>query len=109
MKNYLSPGKFQLIHSEKVLGLYYAIDSIHIIIYILYKNKNFIKPTYEGIFENSIFINQQNIFVTTLLYENKNFNSQDSVINNIIIDIILEENKDFINQFLNQEINGKIK
>lgn len=63
----------------------------------------YIGHSYQGIFENLIDLDDPNISITTLLYKNENFNSPDSTVSNMIIDIILEENKDFINQFLNQK------
>lgn len=36
MRNYLKQGNFQLIYSEKTLGLYYSIDRGYVIIYIYY-------------------------------------------------------------------------
>ena len=103
MNNTLLKDKFQLVYHEGMLCLYYGINNEDkILIYVLFKNYIF-KIENSGQWQHTLNIENSKICITTLLYENKNFLTEDSIITKMIIDIIMEENKDFINQFLNQE------
>jgi hypothetical protein len=103
MSTMILKDQFQLVYRRGMLCLYYGVNTQNkVLIYILYE-EYFPNIQHSGYWLPNVDIDDPRTCITTLLYKNKHILSKDPVIARMVIDIILEENKDFIKQFLNQD------